>query len=161
MRYRFMICLALACTGASADTYRWVDSAGKTVISDMPPPGKAKDLVKTGGKAEADDGLPFATRKAAESFPVILYTAANCLADCKNARDLLNARGIPFTEKMVQKQEEIDELKQLVGDTYIPSIKVGNQSFRGFNAAAYNNLLDLANYPKTAPFGSKPAGSSK
>ena len=71
---------------------------------------------------------------------------------------MLNSRGVPFTEKMVQKQEEFDELKQLVGDAYVPTLKVGKQSFRGFETGAYNNLLDLAGYPKTAPYGSKPAG---
>jgi hypothetical protein len=40
----------------------------------------------------------------------------------------------------------------------VPALKVGKQSFRGFEAAAWNNLLDLAGYPKTAPYGSKPSG---
>ena len=43
---------------------------------------------------------------------------------------------------------------ELVGDFFVPSIKVGKQSFRGFEAGAYNNLLDLAGYPKSA---AKPA----
>ena len=86
----------------------------------------------------------------------VIYSTA--VADCKQARDLLNGRGIPFTEKMVQKQEDVDELKQLVGDTFVPALKVGKQSFRGFEAGAYNNLLDLAGYPKTAAYGGKPSG---
>ena len=59
---------------------------------------------------------------------------------------------------MLQKQEDIDELKKLVGDTFIPSIKVGMQTFRGYEPVAYGNLLDLAGYPKEAPYGSKPSG---
>ena len=158
MRRLFMLCLALTCLQAQAQTYRWTDSAGRTVISDTPPPGQTKSVIKTGEAAEAGEALPFATRKAMASFPVTLYTSADCVADCKQARDVLNGRGVPFTEKMVQKQEDIDELKQLVGDAAVPSLKVGKQSFRGFDGAAYNNLLDLAGYPKTAPYGSKPAG---
>lgn len=158
MRYLFMIGLALASVGAQAETYRWTDASGQTVVTDTPPPGKAKGVVKTGGSAEPGDGLSFATKKAAEAFPVILYTTADCINECKNARDLLNGRGVPFTEKMMQKQEEFDELKQLIGDVFVPSIKVGNQRFRGFEAGAYNNLLDLANYPKSAPLGSKSSG---
>jgi glutaredoxin len=95
---------------------------------------------------------------AAENFPVTLYTSADCTKECKDARDLLNSRGVPFSERMVQKQEDLDELKQLVGDFFVPVIKVGKQSFRGFEAGAWNNLLDLAGYPKTAPYGSKPSG---
>lgn len=159
MRYLLPLCLMLAAAGVQAETYRWTDSAGRTVVSDTPPPGSAKAVAKLGGKPEANDGLSFATKRAMESFPVTLYTVPDCLAECKNARDLLNTRGTPFTEKVLQKQEDIDELKQLVGDLFLPSLKVGKQSFRGFEAGAYNNLLDLAGYPKSA---AKPAsGESK
>ena len=158
MRYLLMLCLVLAGTCAQADTYRWLDSGGRTVVSDTPPPGKSKGVVKSGEKPEAGDNTPFATKKAAETFPVTLYTAADCVNECKQARELLNARGIPFSEKMVQTQAEIDELKQLVGDVFVPTLKVGNQRFRGFEAGAYDNLLDLAGYPKTAGYGSKPSG---
>jgi len=158
MRYLLMLCLTLAATVAQADTYRWLDAGGRTVVSDTPPPGKSKGVVKSGEKPEAGDNQSFATKKAAEAFPVTLYTTAECINECKNARDLLNGRGVPFTEKMLQTQEQIDELKQLIGDAVVPALKVGNQRFRGFEAAAYNNLLDLAGYPKTAPYGSKPSG---
>lgn len=150
MRYLLPLCLALAAAGVQADTYRWTDSTGHTVISDTPPPGSAKAVAKLGGKPEASDGLSFATKRAMESFPVTLYTSADCVAECKNARDLLSGRGVPFTEKMVQKPDEAEELKQLVGDFFVPSLKVGKQNFRGFEAGAYNNLLDLAGYPKSA-----------
>jgi len=158
MRPLFILCLALASTWASAETYRWVDSAGRVMISDTPPPSTAKGVAKLGESGENTDGLPFALRKAKENFPVTLYTSADCTTDCQQARDTLNGRGIPFTEKMLQKAEDANELKQLVGDVFIPSLKVGKQSFRGFEAGAYNNLLDLAGYPKSAPYGSKPSG---
>ena len=158
MRYLLMLCLAAAGTSALAETYRWTDGSGKTIISDTPPPGKAKGVIKTGGKAEAGDNTPFATRKAAEAFPVILYTTAECASECKQARDLLTGRGVPFTEKMLQSAADIDELKQLVGEAFVPTLKVGTQRFRGFESGAYSNLLDLAGYPKSAPFGAKPSG---
>lgn len=149
MRYPLTLCLLLAATCAIGDTYRWTDSGGRTVVSDTPPSGKVKNFVKNGATAEPSDGLSFATKRAMELFPVTLYTSADCVAECKNARDLLSGRGTPFTEKMLQKPEDFEELKQLVGDIFIPSIKVGKQNFRGFEAGAYNNLLDLAGYPKS------------
>ncbi len=158
MRYLLMLCLALSSACALAETYRWVDPAGRTVISDTPPPGRAHSVAKAGASGENTDGLPYAVKKAAENFPVTLYTSADCVGQCKDARNLLNLRGVPFTEKMVQKQEDYDELKQLVGDAYVPALKVGKQSFRGFEAGAYNNLLDLAGYPQTAAYGAKPSG---
>lgn len=161
MRYLLILCLLLAGPAAMAETYKWTEG-GKTVISDTPPPGKATAVTKAGATAEPGDNMPFAVRKAMETFPVTLFTTADCISECKQARDLLNARGVPFTEKLIQKPEEAEELKQLVGDLFVPSIKVGSQKFRGIEAGAYNNLLDLAGYPKTAPYGSKPtAGPSK
>lgn len=157
MRYVLMFCLVLSGTSALAETYRWTEG-GKTVISDSPPPGKTKSLYKAGASAEPGEALPFAVKKAMEAFPVTLYSAEACTNDCKLARDLLKSRGVPFTEKIVETQAEIDELKQLIGEAAVPALKVGNQRYRGFDTAAYNNLLDLAGYPKTAPFGSKPTG---
>ncbi len=157
MRHLLVLCLALSSLAVSAETYRWVDPPGRTVISDTPPPGRARDVSKSGSGPNTD-GLPYATRMAAENYPVTLYTSADCTKECKDARDLLNSRGVPFSERMVQKQEDVDELKQLVGDFFVPALKVGKQSFRGLEAGAWNNLLDLAGYPKTAPYGSKPSG---
>jgi hypothetical protein len=158
MRYLLMLCLALASASVVAETYRWVDPAGRTVISDTPPPGRMHSVSKAGASAADDDGLPFAVKRAAENFPVTLYTSADCTTQCKDGRDLLNGRGVPFAEKMLQSQEDVAELKQLVGDAFVPALKVGKQSFRGFEAGAWNNLLDLAGYPKSAPYGSKPSG---
>ena len=152
------ISLCLASLGVLAQTYRWVDSSGRTVISDTPPPGKAKSVAQVGGNSEPGENLPFAVRKARESFPVTLFTSADCQQECRQARDLLNGRGVPFSEKMLQKAEDAIELKALVGDVFVPTLKVGKQGFRGFETGAYNNLLDLAGYPKTAPYGSKPSG---
>ena len=158
MRYLIILCLALASTGASAEAYRWVDPQGRVVISDSPPPGRARDVSRAGSASETSDGLPYEVRRAVENFPVTLYTSADCASECKQARELLNTRGVPFTEKMLQKQEDVDELKQLIGNTFVPALKVGKQSFHGFEPAAYNNLLDLAGYPKSAAYGSKPSG---
>jgi glutaredoxin len=151
----------LTCSLASAQTtYQWIDpKSGTTVISDQPPPPGAKQIVKRAGEESSEPQVPYAMRQASEKFPVTLYTSANCVEGCKQARDLLNGRGIPFSEKMLKSQEEIDELgKQLGGEASVPSIFVGRQSFKGFESGAWNNLLDLAGYPKTAPFGAKPSG---
>lgn len=149
---RFLLALALSLTAfaATAQTYRWLDADGKVQITDTPPTGRSTNVVKAGGKAEADDGLPFAVKKAAADFPVTLYTSTDCGDLCSRGRELLNGRGIPFAEKLLQTQADADELKALVGDVFVPSIKVGDQKQRGFDGAAWNNLLDLAGYPKYA-----------
>ncbi|WP_301100293.1 glutaredoxin family protein [Propionivibrio sp.] len=153
----------LTATVASAQTtYRWIDKdTGLTVYSDQAPPAGAKQVVKMTGEERFDDQqLPYTTRQAAEKFPVTLYTTANCVEACKQARGLLNGRGIPFTENMLKNDEELAELaKKLDGEATVPTLFVGRQSLKGLEYSAWNNLLDLAGYPKTAPYGAKPSGA--
>lgn len=153
--------LLAASIAAAQTTYRWVDKSGQTVFSDLPPPPDARQVVTRSREERGEEqNLPYATRQAAEKYPVILYTTANCLDICKQSRALLNGRGVPFSEKMMSTQEEIDELaKKLGGEAAIPSLFVGTQSFKGFESSAWNNLLDLAGYPESAPYGSKPSGA--
>ena len=162
-RFAVLIVMLFSASHACAqETYRWVDQkTGQTVYSDQAPPPGTKQVVKLNSQQRADEQqLPYATRQAAEKFPVTLYTAANCVDACKQARDLLNARGIPFSEKMLKTEEETAELtKSLGSEAATPSLFVGKQSFKGLESGAWNNLLDLAGYPKSAPYGSKPSGA--
>ena len=153
--------LAAAAAGAQT-TYRWIDkSSGQTVFSDQAPPPGARQVVKQTSAAQVDDQqLPYATRQAAEKFPVTLYTTANCIEACQQARNLLNGRGIPFAEKMLKNEQEFAELARLLSsEAGVPSLLVGQQSLRGLADDAWNNLLDLAGYPKSAPYGARPSGA--
>lgn len=61
---------------------------------------------------------------------------------------------------MLKTEEETAELaKKLGGEASVPSLFVGQQSFKGLESSAWNNLLDLAGYPKSAPYGAKPSGT--
>ncbi len=143
------VSLALVSSLALAQTYRWVDPAtGRTMITDTPPPGSARQVSRaTSAPTGGDAQLPFATRQAAQNFPVTLYTGADC-GPCTQARELLSKRGIPFTEKNVRTDADISELKALAGEATIPVLKVGRQTIKGFEASSYNSTLDLAGYPK-------------
>ncbi|WP_184414876.1 glutaredoxin family protein [Rhodocyclus tenuis] len=161
--------LTLAAGNASAQAdYRWIDPvSGRTVFSDQPPPPGARRVQSRGSSdaALAGEGgetpLPFATKQAASKYPVKLYTAASCVEPCAQARALLNARGVPFSEKMLQNDAEAAELRERGGggEIMVPSITVGSQFYRGFEAGSWNNLLDLAGYPGSAAPGSKAAGA--
>ncbi|MCL2021627.1 MAG: glutaredoxin family protein [Betaproteobacteria bacterium] len=148
-------CLAMCvlASGASAEVYRWVDPAtGKTVYSDKPPPGTVKGVVRSGSSRPAeekkeDSKLSFEMQEAARKFPVLLYSAPD--SEFSNeARALLSKRGIPFRENVIQTEDEVKAMKNLTGDTTIPTLYVGRQSVRGFNAEEFNRILDLAGYPK-------------
>lgn len=154
--------LVMSSLVAAQTTYRWIDkTTGKTVFSDQPPPPGTAKVQVMGGAAPSDDKqMPYATRQAVEKFPVTLYTSATCTEPCNQARSLLNGRGTPFTEKMLKSEAELAELTSKLGsEAMIPSVFVGQQSFKGFETTAWNNLLDLAGYPKTVPYGSKPSGA--
>ncbi|MDR2625690.1 MAG: glutaredoxin family protein [Zoogloeaceae bacterium] len=146
------LCCALFASSLMAQTWRWIDPAtGRTMYTDTAPPGNARNVVRINASGYADDeydpDLPYAIRMASEKYPVVLYVGADC-EPCKEARDLLNKRSIPFTEKVVQSEADQVELSKLVGDTYVPSVLIGRQKIRGFDAAAYHSALDLAGYPK-------------
>lgn len=159
MKRILLLALALTSLSATAEVYRWVDSAGKVHFSDSPPPGSAREVMREkDASAVANDQVSFAARRAAENFPVTLFTTSDCPGACKKARELLSARGVPFTEKVLQKAEDAEELKLLVGDTFVPSLRLGKQTIRGFEADSYNNLLDLAGYP--AASGTKPPAAA-
>ncbi|MDR3298902.1 MAG: glutaredoxin family protein [Candidatus Accumulibacter sp.] len=157
----FLFCAAFAIVfpcGAQT-TYRWTSATGEIIFSDQPPPTDVRVFEKTEGR-ESEQPLSYATRVAAEKYPVTLYTTANCKEVCVKARTLLNGRGVPFAEKLFTTAEEVAEVAESMGkEMVIPSLRVGAQNFPGFESGAWNNLLDLAGYPKTAPLGSKPSGA--
>lgn len=161
--HSLFFCVALAFTiscAAQTTTYRWTAKSGETVYSDQPPP-TGIHYEKLEDHSQGNDvQIPYATRQAMEKYPVTLYTTANCKESCVRARTLLNRRGIPFSEKMLTNADEFAEITAQMGsENFIPGLKVGSQNFPGYEANSWNNLLDLAGYPKTAPYGNKPSGA--
>lgn len=146
--------LVLLCAGlAQAQAYRWVDKDGKVHYGDRPPPaapGKVQEL-KMGAPA-ADKALPYAVRQAMGIYPVTVYVSADCGAACNEGRDYLKRRGIPFGEKTVATNEEIEALRQVQGggDVGVPVLQVGEKTIKGFEKVAWGRLLDAAGYPPDA-----------
>jgi glutaredoxin len=142
--------LTTAGSTAAQGTYRWVDPAsGRTVISDTPPPSGAKNARQSGVDRPGTTPPSYAIQRATDSAPVTLYTAPDCKSECQEARDLLRKRNVPFNEKPVRTQGEVDELKALLKgeQPMVPTIAVGSQTSRGLSAEAWNKLLDTAGYP--------------
>lgn len=150
-RYALLLtALLLSSSALAQSTYRWVDPAtGRTVISDTPPPSSARNPRQSGVDRPGSTPPGYATQRASERHPVTLYTAPDCQSECQEARDLLRKRGIPFSEKAVRTQGEVDELKALLkGEPpVVPSLTVGTQTSRGLSAEAWHKLLDVAGYP--------------
>jgi len=141
-------------------TYRWIDpQTGQVVISDKPPPAGVKQVNRQlmGSSDDSSQSLPYDTRQAAQKYPVVLYSSPDCGEPCRQGRELLNSRGVPFREKVVATSTDMEALKQVSGgEGFIPYLTVGRQGAKGFLAESWHSLLDMAGYGKTAPYGYKP-----
>jgi hypothetical protein len=149
--------VGLAHMALAGELYRYVDQDGRVTYSDMPPPKNAKKVEKKAAADNvADSALPYATREAAKKFPVFIY-ANDCGEPCKMARDLLEKRGVPYSQKdPATSKADATALNKLVGALEIPVLVVGKlKHIKGFEAGAWNSALDEAGYPKTNP-GVKP-----
>ncbi|CAN7375695.1 glutaredoxin family protein [Acidovorax sp. LjRoot118] len=144
----------LACTAAQAQTvYRIVGPDGKVTFSDRAPDNATKSTATTTnpatGAVGSTTGLPLELSRIAQRFPVTLYTGSDC-APCTSARSLLVNRGVPFTERTVSTNEDLDALRKLSGDTSLPYGTIGGQRMVGFQDTEWTQYLDVAGYPKAS-----------
>ena len=137
--------------------YRIVSPDGKVTFSDRTPTENdvpAPALTGSAGAAPASGGaLPYALQQVATRFPVTLYTGDDC-APCTSARNLLTGRGVPFTERTVKSNADIDALKSLSGNTSLPFGTIGGQHLNGFLDSEWTQYLDAAGYPKKSELSS-------
>lgn len=148
--------LLLIAAAASAQTvYRSVGPDGRVSFSDQPPaPGAATQVApqaaaRAAATASAGQPLPYALQQVANRFPVTLYTGTEC-APCDSARQLLLSRGVPFSERTVNSNEDVDALKRLSGENSLPFGSIGTQQIKGFSDLEWTQFLDAAGYPKTS-----------
>jgi glutaredoxin len=147
------VTLFLAAFSAGAQgVYRIVGPDGRVTFSDQPPPvSDARPVGSTGSAAASDNTaqLPFQLRQVVGRYPVTLYTGKEC-APCNSGRNLLNARGIPYTERTVDTPEDGDALKRLSGEASLPFLTIGGQQIKGYSDTEWTQFLDAAGYPKAS-----------
>ena len=151
MKKVFLLMSMLMLTNVQAgELYRSVDKEGKVHYGDRPLEG-TEDVaeLKFGKEPTPNESLPYETQRAMQTFPVTLYAFPDCGPACQKARDFLNKRGIPFTEKSLTKQEDIDAFRKESGDSQLPAATVGKTWLKGFLAEQWNGELDFAGYPKS------------
>jgi glutaredoxin len=143
---------AAACSVAYAQ-YKWTDATGRVVYGDNPPRDARNvqriDARGASGEADAMAGLPFESRRAAQAFPVVLYTTANC-PPCDAGRELLRARGVPYAERTVSSKEDSEQLEKLGLGNKLPVLTIGRQAQREFQTGAWHAALSAAGYPGSA-----------
>ncbi|WCM91067.1 glutaredoxin family protein [Acidovorax sp. NCPPB 2350] len=143
------LCLAgAAALPAGAQTvYRIVGPDGKVTFSDRAPDTKTAPAQVGGTQGSSGPALPYELQQIANRFPVTLYTSNDC-APCTSARNLLTGRGVPFTERTVSTNEDIEALQRLNGSASLPFGTIGSQQLSGFSDAEWTQYLDAAGYPK-------------
>lgn len=137
---------------AHAQMYKWVDAKGKTVYSDTPPPANAKKLASKSMETSSSLSsvkLPPELQAAVSKNPVTFYSTSGCDA-CNAGRTMLKQNGIPFIEKTIKTNEDIDKLKQISGDSVLPLIFVNKSKFLGFDATEWRAALTAGGYPETS-----------
>lgn len=159
---KFLFAMGLAALAATAFTaqaqtvYRIVGPDGKVTFSDKPPLAndKSNDKVtatdRVGRQLDlSGNNLPFELRQVATRFPVTLYSSSTC-APCVTGRAQLASRGIPFTERTVTTNEDIEALQRLSGETSLPFLTIGGQKIKGYSDTEWTQFLDAAGYPPTS-----------
>jgi len=149
--------LLLIAAGAMAQPiYRNVDKNGKVTFSDRAPTAstEAAAAPQAGITPPANAGLPYELRQVAQRYPVTLYSSEEC-APCGTARSLLVTRGIPFEERTVKSNQDVEALQRLSNQASLPLLTIGSQQLKGYSDAEWSQYLDAAGYPKS---NSLPAG---
>ena len=142
----------LLAASAQAQMYRSVGPDGRVTYSDRPPatvPVRETVLEPGGGGAGGGSALPYALAQIAQRYPGTFYTGKDC-APCASGRNLLIGRGIPFSEKIVESNDDAAALQRLTGANSLPALSIGGQVLRGFSDLEWSQYLDAAGYPKTS-----------
>ena len=136
---------------------------GGVSYSDQPPPAQAgRQVAPLGGDTRRSGSatLPYTLSQTVQRFPVTLYTSADC-PPCVSGRNLLIQRGVPFSEKTVQSNEDIAALQRLAGASQVPVLTIGGQRLSGYSDQEWSQYLDAAGYPKPrrlrGPYRPRPA----
>lgn len=138
--------------GPALAQYKVVGPDGRVTYTDRPPvDGSVKITEVRRSSTPVAEGqaasLPVDLRRLAERFPVTLFTSADCVP-CDKARDYLQQRGIPYTERLVQNNDDIAALERTVAGRTLPAMTVGGQALRGYASEDWASYLDAAGYPR-------------
>ncbi len=154
------LALVLVAAGAMAQPiYRQVDKNGKVTFSDRAPSASTESAPagQPGSSPPSTAntaGLPYELRLVSQRYPVTLYSGDEC-GPCGAARTLLTTRGIPFEERTVKSNADVEALQRLSNQNALPLLTIGSQQLKGFSDVEWSQYLDAAGYPKS---NSLPAG---
>lgn len=151
--------------GAASALYKVVGPDGKVTYTDRPDTTRNDKIANVAPKGpatgsgeavpSANASLPAALRQVAAKFPVVLYVSTPDCDPCNSGRQFLQQRGIPYAERTVTSNEDVDALQRITGGKAAPTLSIGGQVLAGFSTTEWGQYLDAAGYPDTSAL---PAG---
>ncbi len=136
----------LGLSGPAWALYKVVGPDGRVTYTDRAPHDQPARALKTNGASVSAEALPFELQKIVARFPVTLYTGKNC-TPCDTARQMLKARGVPFTEKTVITDADIRQFRSQEATDQLPTVRIGQKQLSGLQHAEWTSYLDAAGYP--------------
>jgi glutaredoxin len=151
LRHLLLTAAAFGLATAAMAQFKVVDQDGRVTYTDKPGTSLTdhRANAKAGTAANPNSSLPLELRQAVSRYPVTLYAGKDCRA-CDSGRQLLQQRGIPFSEKRVESYDDIAAFQRLTGALTLPVLTIGAQQLRGLLAADWNSYLDAAGYPASS-----------
>lgn len=155
----------LVASAHAQPVYRIVGPDGKVTFSDKPPPDAkpAAGTTHTGSSSNAANAgskpaLPYELQQLSGKYPVTLYSASGC-GPCDAGRVMLTQRGVPFTEKTVNTNEDLAAFARISKENALPLLMIGGQAVKGYSDGEWTSYLDAAGYPKQSqlPASYRPA----
>jgi glutaredoxin len=129
---------------AWAEVYTWTDAQGTLHFSDKPPIDGTADRVRLqptntfrGAPAETAPGDQ--AQRPANTKSVVMFSAEWC-GYCRKARHYLQANGVAFRERDVEKDPAARREYDRLGGSGLPLILVGDQRLRGFSEEGFRRL---------------------
>ena len=129
----------LLCAGVSSPAwaqYKVVGPDGRVTYTDRPPVDRPSQAVKSSGTAAGSVPLPYTLRNVVARYPVTLYTSEKC-NPCNSARELLQKRGVPFTEKTITTAEDGQAFAALGAENALPLVTIDGEDARDFDDAVF------------------------
>ncbi|MDA8328594.1 MAG: glutaredoxin family protein [Betaproteobacteria bacterium] len=149
MRLIVMLCSLMTVSAQATEMYRWTDQNGVVNYSNEPPPGHVQGVKKTDITPNVIDGQgSYNLKMSMKKSPVVLFSG-DCGAACREAKTLLDKRGIPYTLRDPDKDKTVAAaLGEPSDHIRLPDLKVGDHLLRGFETKQWNDALDTAQYPR-------------
>jgi len=151
MAKTLLMAIGLACCGpalAAVTVLQCQDENGLTYFADRCRPGNeqlGQRRLHTLAPPSKD------LEEIAAQYPVTFYAIPECDA-CDLVRNQLQRHNIPFTEKNVSSDVELQtELKELAGGLTIPTVHVADHTITGYDKKRLDRALQEVGYPIASP----------